>query len=218
MGRLTAVDQWQVVAAERLALADLLEPLTPQQWATPSLCEAWTVRDLAAHLLVPFRISKTRFALDMVRAAGRFERANVAATSREARRPTEDLVADLRMFARKRFVAPGLPPVSAQAEALVHGQDIRIPLGVDDTGDPQNWAQVMTFLLTTAARRGFVAHDLPPLTWTASDVAFSSGSGERVEGPVAALALTAMGRPALVHRLDGPGMSSLRPWLATKQH
>ena len=34
---------------ERLAFADFLAGLTPEQWAAPSLCAGWTVRDVAAH-------------------------------------------------------------------------------------------------------------------------------------------------------------------------
>ena len=41
---------WRVIDQQRVALADLLDTLTPEQWSTPSLCEGWTVRDVAAHL------------------------------------------------------------------------------------------------------------------------------------------------------------------------
>lgn len=36
---------------ERRDLADLLDSLTPEQWATPSLCAGWSVRDVVAHIL-----------------------------------------------------------------------------------------------------------------------------------------------------------------------
>ena len=45
------MDIWATIAAERRATADLLEPLTAEQWATPSLCGAWTVKDVAVHLV-----------------------------------------------------------------------------------------------------------------------------------------------------------------------
>lgn len=40
-----------LVEAERNDLADFLETLAPQQWAARSLCEGWTVRDVAAHVV-----------------------------------------------------------------------------------------------------------------------------------------------------------------------
>ena len=43
-------DLWTLVAAERGVLADDVAALTPEQWASRSLCPDWTVRDIVAHL------------------------------------------------------------------------------------------------------------------------------------------------------------------------
>ena len=39
----------ELAREERLDLADFLAGLTPEQWASPTLCEGWCVRDVAAH-------------------------------------------------------------------------------------------------------------------------------------------------------------------------
>jgi uncharacterized protein (TIGR03083 family) len=36
---------------ERAALLDLLRELSPAEWAAPTICPGWTVKDVAAHLL-----------------------------------------------------------------------------------------------------------------------------------------------------------------------
>ena len=41
-------DLQPAVAAEFLALADLLDPATEAQWDTPSLCAGWRVRESAS--------------------------------------------------------------------------------------------------------------------------------------------------------------------------
>jgi hypothetical protein len=41
---------WGLIETERRSLADLLEPLTPDQWSAPSLCAEWRIRDVAAHV------------------------------------------------------------------------------------------------------------------------------------------------------------------------
>ena len=41
---------WRVIDAQRLKLASLLGQLSSGEWSRPSLCEGWTVRDVAAHL------------------------------------------------------------------------------------------------------------------------------------------------------------------------
>jgi uncharacterized protein (TIGR03083 family) len=41
---------WAAIDSQRLRTADLLEGLSEEQWRHPSLCDGWTVRDVAAHL------------------------------------------------------------------------------------------------------------------------------------------------------------------------
>lgn len=43
-------DVWAVIDLQRRRTADLLAGLSGEQWDHPSLCEGWTVRDVAAHL------------------------------------------------------------------------------------------------------------------------------------------------------------------------
>ena len=68
--------RWDLVEHERLALADLVDALTPEQLVTPSLCGAWTVKDVAAHVMVGPTASIPEVLVAMVRARMRFERAN----------------------------------------------------------------------------------------------------------------------------------------------
>lgn len=42
---------WDTIVQERQALAEELGTLTEQEWATPSLCAGWTVKDVAAHVI-----------------------------------------------------------------------------------------------------------------------------------------------------------------------
>ena len=41
---------WTAIDIQRLRTAELLESLTEDEWGQPSLCDGWTVRDVAAHL------------------------------------------------------------------------------------------------------------------------------------------------------------------------
>ncbi len=54
-------DLWTLVAAERGALADDVAGLTPEQWASRSLCPDWTVRDIVAHLTAAASTSPAAF-------------------------------------------------------------------------------------------------------------------------------------------------------------
>jgi hypothetical protein len=190
------MDVWPAIAAERRALADDLDMLTPEQWAAPSLCAEWTVRDVAAHLVVPHTVSLPKFMVTLVRSRGSFPRANIATAARVAVRPTAELVADLRRY----------------TDVLVHSADIRIPLGIADPGPPQRWTPVLDFLVSPRARRGFVSGPLPQLTLVATDADWTHGSGPEVRGPAAAIALALLGRPAVLTDLSGPGKTGFSSW------
>ena len=210
------MDPWDVIAAERRALADQVEVLTAPQWATPSLCAAWTVRDVVAHLVMAHKVSMPRFLVTLVGARGSFARANVSLTAREAARPTDDLVADLRRYADSRFAPPGMGPVAPLTDLFVHGQDIRIPLSLPDTGPSQAWTPILDFLVGARARRGFVDRALPAVRWVATDRDWTFGDGPEVRAPAVALALTMMGRPARAEALSGPGASTAAAWLGSR--
>jgi uncharacterized protein (TIGR03083 family) len=203
------VDHWDTIASERLALADQLDLLTPGQWDTQSLCDAWTVRDVAGHLVVPHTVSIPAFLVTFVAAGGSFSRANVAATAKQAKRPTADIVADIRRYADSRAKPPGFGSEAPLAEVLVHGQDIRIPLGLDDISSVESWVAALDFLVLPKARRGFVSRSVQDFHLVASDVDWAHGTGDEVRGPAVALALAMMGRRARWEDLTGPGVSRL---------
>ena len=85
------------VADERHRVADLVADLPDEQWTTPSLCAAWTVRDVVAHLTVTTRMTVPRLVRAAVRARGSFDRMEIdLAAQRAAAYSTDELVAQLR--------------------------------------------------------------------------------------------------------------------------
>jgi uncharacterized protein (TIGR03083 family) len=102
------VDYFPVVAAERRAVADMLDGLSPQQWDTQSLCAGWTVRHVAAHLTVVLTHGMRTFLLAAIRAGGNLDRADRIVVAREATRPIPDIVGDLRANVDSRFTPPTL--------------------------------------------------------------------------------------------------------------
>ena len=203
---------WTTIAAERCALADLLETLTPEQWATPSLCRSWTVRHVAAHVMAGPTGSIAGFLRAMVRARGSFARANHLLADQRAQLPTTSLVADLREHAGSRFTPPGLDWHAPLTDLLVHRLDITVPLGLDHGRPLEPWADALDLLVSRRASPGFIPRGLPELTYVATDLDRSRGAGPRVEGPAEALALAISRRPARLDELAGPGAEALRTW------
>ena len=52
------MDPWDHIAEDRRASADYLATLSPDEWNARSWCDGWTVKDVAAHLLVSPTMSK----------------------------------------------------------------------------------------------------------------------------------------------------------------
>ncbi|MEO3783952.1 maleylpyruvate isomerase family mycothiol-dependent enzyme [Actinocorallia sp. B10E7] len=199
---------WQIIDEERAGLADLLEGLDEEQWAVPSLCEGWTVREVAAHLSIGPRMPLRTLLVEAARAGGRFNRLVDNTARRKAELPREELVAELRAAVGTRRLAPGQKLADALMDVLVHGQDLAIPLGVE-RAMPLEAARVSA---EHTWRMGFPFHArrrLRGFRLTATDVDWSAGEGIEIQGPISALLLLVSGRHAALPRLAGPGTDVL---------
>lgn len=203
---------WDEVTAQRLALADLLDGLDDTQWQTPSLCTGWTVQAVAAHLVLPLSGGLLEFLPVLVRARGSFGRANDESVRRAAERPRQDIVGDLRRFAADRFAPPLMGPRAPLTDVLVHGLDLRVPLGIEPPDGA--WTDVLDFLVGSKARLGFVKGRLPGVRFEATDREWSHGSGPIVAGETPWLALAIGSRPAALQHLSGPGLDVLADWVS----
>ena len=103
--------------------------------------------------------------------------------------------------------SPPLPLITRVVEIVVHGEDIRRPLGIDHAYPTTSIAEAVSYLLGDRSSGG--KKRLKGLTLAATDVEFSIGDGPVVEGPALALLLAASGRSARLHELSGPGAIQL---------
>ncbi len=180
-----------LIATERLALADLLATLTPEQWGTQSLCGAWTVKDVAVHLLPTLGKGMREFLGAVVRARGNLHRASESLVATySAQLATDEIVASLREHADDRFAPPGVGANGPYTDVLVHGLDIAVPLGLDPARPAESWRTSLDFLVSRRGRLGFVPRPLPAVTLRATDLDWSHGSGPEVVGPAQVLGLT----------------------------
>jgi uncharacterized protein (TIGR03083 family) len=83
--------------AERERLAGLLAGLQAEEWDSPSLCRGWRVREVVAHITMPFRTSLPRLVVGLAAAGFSFNRyADRAARADAARMSGAELLASLR--------------------------------------------------------------------------------------------------------------------------
>lgn len=210
---MSADDVFALIAVERVELADELDALTPEQWATPSLCTDWTVREVAGHLVVPFEVSVPTLMIRIARYLGNFNRAMDTFAQEQAQRPTAELVDTLRANAEHRFTPPMSGPEAPLTDIVVHGQDIRRPLGIVRALDPTAARAVLD--ATADGFTGFVPKSrVAGLSFAATDLDWSSGTGALVQGPAEALVLAIAGRAVALDDLTGDGVETLRARLA----
>ncbi|MGV0771403.1 maleylpyruvate isomerase family mycothiol-dependent enzyme [Mycobacterium syngnathidarum] len=210
--RLRPAEREQVfaaVAGERRSIADLIAGLDADQLATPSLCAGWDVKTVAAHLVSDFVDGFWGFLASGVRHGG-IDRGIDALARRRAQAPASEIARTLRERADHRLSPPVTGPLSGLTDVLVHGADIRIPLGLPHDPDPQYVARVLDFL-TSRTQVGFFPHrrlrgiqlhdEVTGRTW---------GQGEMVTGPGGAVLLAVCGRTVALDGLAGPGLPVLR--------
>lgn len=118
--------------AERRALIADLEHLADADWATPSLCTGWTVHDVLAHLVNDATTTRLGFVAQLVAARFDFDALNQRGVEAERKPHPRDTLDRFREVAGRTSSAP-TPAATRFVEVLVHGEDIRRPLGIPHT-------------------------------------------------------------------------------------
>ena len=200
-------ETWKYIHSERAQMAETWATLSSGQWAAQSWCEGWSVQDTAGHIVAAAEQTPVNFYKQMASAGFRF---NVFA-DRGARRLASIGPDELVRRLRARTSTTNHPPAPVMAmlgEIVVHGQDIRRPLGLKHR--PPEAALVAVAdswknsnLLIGAKRR------ITGLRLRATDTQWQHGDGPDVSGPLLSLILAMTGRTAVQPDLSGEGVTEL---------
>lgn len=209
---------WSAIAGYRRGILDLLTGVDRAEWATPSLCEGWTVRDVAAHLTMTL-LSLRNLARLFLRYRGNTNLLIREGSISIGRRHTDDeLLVRLRTVVNQRRTMPGLTNRELLLDVMAHSQDIALPLGRAIELDPEHAAVAADRVLSYGGRgnaKVFKALPLEGLRLAATDHPWSWGEGLTVSGNMAYLFLLLVGRTARLAGLSGPGAPELRQRLTT---
>jgi uncharacterized protein (TIGR03083 family) len=201
-------DIWALVHAERAAIIEDLGRIDDAQWEQPSLCDEWTVHDVVAHMVDTNRTTRLSFAADMVRERFDFDRQNARGVQRARCASPEQTLERLREVA-SRTSTPPAPLDTRLVEEVVHGEDIRRPLGLTRAYPQEAVARSLRHLARTTASFGGAKELVTRIRLTATDAELSVGDGPEVRGTALALLLVASGRRVALDELDGPGVATL---------
>jgi uncharacterized protein (TIGR03083 family) len=201
-------DAWQLVHAERGALIEDLAGLPDDLWAHPSLCAGWTVHDVAAHLVNNAKTTRLGIVRDMVRARFDFDRQNARGVERERGATPRATLARLRAVATRTSTPPA-PLDSRLVEEVVHGEDIRRPLGIERAYPSEAVVRSLRYQARTPVSLGGAKQLVATVRLHALDEGVSIGDGPEVSGSALSLLLAISGRTAALAELNGPGVSAL---------
>ena len=138
-----ATDITRLIAGERRELAAVLAGLPAQAWDAPTLCAGWRVREVVAHITMPFRYRPPRFAAEMIRSRGSFSRMADRCARRDGTAPPSQLAADLRDNEDHPWKPPGGGYQGALTHDVIHGLDITVALGLGRRVPPERLAIVL---------------------------------------------------------------------------
>jgi uncharacterized protein (TIGR03083 family) len=198
---------WPEIHRERAALADDLADLPASAWSTPSLCRKWTVHDVLGHVVATAKLTPMTFFTRLAGSGFRFAAMTAGNITRETAGGPDATLAQLRACTNATTGPPG-PADSWLGEIVVHGTDIRWPLGLDRAFPLATLVEVAEFYRRSNLLIG-AKNRIAGLTLRASDTEWSTGSGPEVHGPLLALVMVMTGREAALERLSGAGLDRL---------
>jgi len=184
-------DLFEQTVAQRTGLADALGELSDLEWDTASLCAGWRIREVVAHITMPYRHSGKDILFAMLKARGRFDAvADRLARNDTSQRSSQELLDCLRQNVAHPWKPPGGGQLGALSHDVIHGLDITEALHADSVSPPGRIAAV---LANKKLARAF-KFDLDPYQLVATDTDFTIGAGRPIRMPAKDLLLICTAR------------------------
>jgi uncharacterized protein (TIGR03083 family) len=197
----------QMARDEREEFAALLEGLMAQQWDSATLCELWTVREVAIHTVSYDELSTAGLVGRFLKGRLNTDRINAIGVADYADRSPEQITALIRSNAEPHGLTGGFGGRIALTDGMIHQQDIRRSLGLPRTIDRERLRTALDFALFAPTIRG--AWRARGVRLVATDLDWTHGRGAEVRGSGEALLMVMAGRRAALDDLDGPGKAKL---------
>ena len=163
-----------------------------------------------AHLVAGAGIGPLRWIRSVLGARGDFDRHNARRLAEHRGSTPAGTLARFRSVLSSTTSPPG-PVQMWLGEIVVHGEDVRRPLGLVRAYPPSTLVRLAEFFATqnsTVRSRSAIAG----LRLEATDGPFTAGPDDAplVGGPTLALVMAMAGRAAFCDDLEGPGVPTLR--------
>jgi uncharacterized protein (TIGR03083 family) len=204
---------WSLIHAERAALAADLGGLTDEQWRTPSLCTGLSVREVLAHVTAGASLNPVQWLAGVIRCRFDFDKQVVMRLAEQLGDTAAETLQRFRGVTTSTTKAP-IPVMAMLGESIVHGEDIRRPLGIR-RDYPITTLSAVAEYYQGSDQVVLAKGRISGLRLVASDGPFTAGAGALVSGTTLALTMAMTGRRTYCDDLDGDGVATLRDRCAT---
>ena len=198
---------WPVVHQERDALIRDLAALSPEQWAQPSLCPGWDIHDVVAHLVDGAKTTRLGFLRRLLAAKFDFDQDNATGILRERAAEPDATLAEFRRV-RSATTTPPAALATRLVEVIVHGEDIRRPLGITHEYPAEAVDAALRYQLATGVFMGGGRERAAGFRLRAVDTGMEHGSGPTVRGSALALLMAVSNRPLRAGDFSGEGAAA----------
>jgi uncharacterized protein (TIGR03083 family) len=194
----------ELIEQERAELAGVLGELSAEQWDAPSLCDGWAVRNVVAHLTMPFRYTPEQFGAAMAQAGGDFQRVSDEIAERDGQLPPAVLTAAVADNVGHPWLPPGGEYEHALVHDVIHSLDVTRALGLDRKFPDETMRAVLGVVAGPLSGQHF-GTDRSGIEVRAADVGWTAGTGAPLDGPAQDIALLLTGRRVPGSRVSGSG-------------
>jgi uncharacterized protein (TIGR03083 family) len=198
---------WDLIHTERRQLIRDLQNLTEPQWRTRSLCPEWNVHQLLGHILALTLQTPPKFVAKLAASGFRFNKMVAKDVTRLTSGTPAETLASLDRHVDDTSAPPG-PVDSWLGEIIVHGADIRRPLGIAYSPPVTTSRQAADFYKNSNLLIG-AKNRIAGVRLVATDTDWAHGAGPDVRGPILSLVQAMTGRAAALPDLNGEGVPQL---------
>ncbi len=165
----------------------------------------------------PARTTRIGFVVGLARARFDFDRQNARGVQRHRGASPQETLHRLREVAPRRSTPPA-PLDSRLVEEVVHGEDVRRPLGLSRAYPQEAVVRALRLQARTPASFGGAKELVTRVRLTAADAGVSVGHGPEVSGPALSLLLAVTGRRVALADIEGPGLPALEAATSRTEH
>lgn len=154
------------------------------------------------------RTTRLSFVVGLAAARFDFDKDNARGVARERGVTPQETLVRFRAVAHRTSTPPA-PLDTRLVEAVLHGEDIRRPLGATGEYPLVAVERALRLQVRTSTGIGGAKQRVAGLTLIDAEAGISIGDGPEVRGPALALLLAVSGRTVALAELEGPGVSEL---------